>query len=293
MKSSCFFQKLMVALLAAAVLAVIPASAQTLPLPLNGPYGMALDAAGNLYVANQNANQILIYSPGYKQNTARTITQSVSFPSGVAVDPWGNVFVANYGGSYISFYFPDGTQDNSQTITNGILGPSAITTDGLGNVWVNNSGLNVTIYGSVTDGYARPLITTLTAGYPMLGLAVGPTSYFGRIPIPAWAVGTTGAALVGYVDTYLEGSNGYNIVGDFGTAVQVAFGNTLYSSGLFIATSDGTVHERSSNFSVKLAHSAAGMVVDSVRGRIYISDNAANRIYVYNSISGALLHTIK
>jgi hypothetical protein len=292
MKRSCFFQKLMVALLAATVLAVIPAWAQT--LPLNGPYGMALDSAGNLYVANQNANQILIYSAGYKQNAAKTITQSVSFPSGVAVDPWGNIFVANYGGSYISFYFPDGTQDNSQTITNGILGPSAIAADGLGNVWVNNSGLNVTIYGSVSDGYARPLINTLTEGYPMLGLAVGATTFYGRIPVPAWAVGTTGAALVGMEDPFLaQGQNGYNIVGDFGTAVQVAFGTTIYSSGLFIATSDGSVHERSSNFSVKLAHAPAGMVVDSVRDRIYLSDNAANRIYVYSSISGALLHTIK
>ncbi|MBZ5683445.1 MAG: hypothetical protein LAP86_00290 [Acidobacteriia bacterium] len=41
--------------------------------PLSQPRGLAVDAKGNLYVANWAVNQNLIYNPTYQQLTGRTI----------------------------------------------------------------------------------------------------------------------------------------------------------------------------------------------------------------------------
>ena len=65
---------------------------------LNGPYGLALDTRGNLYVANENSDQVLVYDPNFVQQAAKSITSGLSAPAGVAFDSKGNVHVANLTG---------------------------------------------------------------------------------------------------------------------------------------------------------------------------------------------------
>src|SRR5271163_1086204 len=67
--------------------------------PISFPRGLAVDAKGNLYVANSGGNDILIYNDSYVQTTSKTITQGVSNPTGVAIDSQGNLWVSNYGTS--------------------------------------------------------------------------------------------------------------------------------------------------------------------------------------------------
>ena len=43
---------------------------------LNGPTGIALDAAGNLYVANTLGNSITVYAPGASGDAAPVATIS-------------------------------------------------------------------------------------------------------------------------------------------------------------------------------------------------------------------------
>ena len=50
--------------------------------PLAYPYGLAVDSKGNLYVANANGNEVLVYSVSHTQVPAKTITQNISAPSG-------------------------------------------------------------------------------------------------------------------------------------------------------------------------------------------------------------------
>jgi streptogramin lyase len=141
--------------------------------PLNYPRGLAVDAKGNLWVANSGDNNILEFSPGYAQQKAATITQGISNPTGVAFDAQGNLWVANYGTSNggangsVSEYTA-GKQNTAASIANGILGPEAIAVDGLGNVWVENDYINVTVYASASP-YAQPLsvVKTLTPTYPI------------------------------------------------------------------------------------------------------------------------------
>lgn len=92
------------------------------PYPLNEPPGLAVDSNGNLYVANEASNQILVYNANYQQLTARTITTAINAPTGVAFDPHGNLFVANLGSNSITKYSSSGTE-LAGTITQGILDP--------------------------------------------------------------------------------------------------------------------------------------------------------------------------
>src|SRR5215471_17165481 len=71
---------------------------------LDRPEGLALDANGNLYVANEGSNQVLVYNPNYVLQTTKSITSGLNAPTGVAFDSKGNVYVANRTGNFINGY---------------------------------------------------------------------------------------------------------------------------------------------------------------------------------------------
>jgi sugar lactone lactonase YvrE len=85
---------------------------------LSGPYGVAADAAGNLYIADTNNNRIRRVSGGVITTVAGNGTQGFSGdggpatsaqlyqPQGVAVDSAGNVYVADYGNHRIRLLTP-------------------------------------------------------------------------------------------------------------------------------------------------------------------------------------------
>ena len=114
------------------LLSVWPMSASA--NPLNGPRGLALDGKGNLYVANQSGNKVLIFSPTYA--LTKTITAGIDKPTGVALDNQGNIYVANEGNNTVTQYGPGGLQNKGGTLVNGIVNPQAIAIDGINNSFV-------------------------------------------------------------------------------------------------------------------------------------------------------------
>ena len=256
--------------------------------PISYPRGLAVDAKGNLYVANSGGNDILVYNTAYVQASAKTITQGVINPTGVAFDLEGNLWVANYGTSNggangsISKY-TDGKQVTGASITNGILGPGALAVDGLGDVWVQNDNVNVTVYsqfGEMVKTIAPPggafvFGVTANQGWVSMG-GNNQTSFFHTSPTLA---GEEGPFL-----TLGGENNGIALASDA-------------NSDVYLANSDGTinieyVNQYYATTFINVGFEASGLAVDSVRGRIYISNYNANQILVYSS-SGALLHTIE
>jgi hypothetical protein len=68
---------------------------------LNSPSAIAVDAAHNIYVANTNGNDVLVFSSTATGNVAPTsilagTSTQISAPTGVAVDSVGDIFVASY-----------------------------------------------------------------------------------------------------------------------------------------------------------------------------------------------------
>jgi DNA-binding beta-propeller fold protein YncE len=247
--------------------------------PLDQPRGLAVDAKGNLYVANQGANQILIYSPNYVQQTAKTITANISKPTSVAFDPAGNLWVANYDSLSITEYAPNGTQIVAGTITEGITGPNSLAVDGLGDIWVQNNFSSVNIYA-----FNGTLLSTFI-----------PESFIGGIAVHNqwfdW--GGTSVLTRGEAATLVAGKCTFIIAQDDSEGLAAAFDNKgdLYVAN---ATDAITFYDPNLDGSVwaTLSFSPEGIAVDSVRGRVYVSDQSDNAIAVYGT-NGVLLRTIQ
>jgi len=252
--------------------------------PLKAPQGLAVDAKGNLYVANSEDNNILVFNPNYVLQPSRTITQGVSRPSGVAFDTQSNLWVANFGSSSVTEY-TGGSQNTNAIVTNGISSPQAIAIDGLNNLWVENNNTNVTVYAPPT-AFAAPstLILTVTdLPVPIYGIAVGGGMFsFG------------GDALVSYLaeTPMLHAGNeaGFS-TSDNGIAMASDAKGDIY-----LADFNGSVHIQTvqGNYSefLQLSFIPSGIAIDSVRGRVYFSNFGGNSIAVY-STAGKLLHTIQ
>jgi DNA-binding beta-propeller fold protein YncE len=255
--------------------------------PISYPRGLAVDAKGNLYVANSGGNDILVYNTAYVQTSAKTITQGISNPTGVAFDAQGNLWVSNYGTSNggangsVSKY-TDGKQITGASITNGILGPGALAVDGLGDVWVQNDSVNVTVYsefGEVVKTIAPP----------------GGAFVFGLTASQGWvSMGGNNQTSSIHTTPFLAGEQGvYEAVGGSNGIVLASDAN----NNVYMGNSDGTVniYFLSSDVAytfINVGFEPSGLAVDSVRGRIYVANYNANQILVY-STAGAFLHTIE
>jgi sugar lactone lactonase YvrE len=124
----------------------------------NGPTGVAVDGVGNVYVADQNNNQIrAISATGVVSTLAGSDSTGVQdglgalayffAPSGVATDAQGNVYVADAGNNNIRMITPGGQTttiagNNNPGTQNGAAlsatfnNPTGITIDAAGNIYI-------------------------------------------------------------------------------------------------------------------------------------------------------------
>ncbi len=144
----------------------------------SNPNGVALDAAGNVYVADQANNLIRkITAAGAVTTLSGTLTSgssnatvigaiaSYNGPTGVALDATGNVYVADFGNNQIRKIATTGAvttlagstrsgNANGTGTAAGFNGPAGVAVDAVGNVYVadfnNNLIRKITAAGVVT-----------------------------------------------------------------------------------------------------------------------------------------------
>ena len=129
---------------------------------LNTPLGLAVDASGNLYIADFSNNRIRMVSPsgtistvagsgnsGYSGDGGPAVNAQLNTPTGVAIDAAGNLYIADAGnyvirkvstGGTISTIAGNGTAgysgDGGIAVNAQLINPRAIAVDAVGNILI-------------------------------------------------------------------------------------------------------------------------------------------------------------
>jgi len=174
------------------------------PATLDGPWGLAIDAAaGRAYWANENNNTIgYAYLDGSGAGLLNTSGATVDNPSGVAIDPTaGRIYWANFGSNRISYANLNGSGGADLNTTGATVeGPSSVVAyPAAGRVYWTNYTANKISFANVNGSGGSDLNTV---GAPLggpEGTAIDAVT--GRI---YWT--NIDAATIGYAN--LDGSGG-------------------------------------------------------------------------------------
>jgi len=243
---------------------------------LHNESGMAIDAAGNLYIADRGNSLVKKFAPG---STTPTIIGAGFFhPIDVKVDAAGNVFVADYANSAIK----EVLASNGSTITlgSGFSYPAALALDRAGNIYVADAGNNavkviLAVNGSTVNlgsGFNEPFGIALDSQGNVYVSDVSNTII--KIPV-------NGGPQVPVV-TGLSNPNGI--------AIDAA-------DNLFIADSNnGVVKELPSGSTTVLTLNSTsvnlyGVAVDQA-GNLYVSNYDYSTIYKYPPVGGYYLNKV-
>ena len=161
--------------------------------PLHGPTGVAVDASGNVFIADQLNNRVRIVDTngiittvagngraGYSGDGAVATNASLHNPSGVAVDAFGNLFIADSGNNVIrqvggngvittvagNFASPGYSGDGGAATAASLASPTGVALDGSGNLYIADE-MNNRIRFLALGGLPTLTLADLTA--PMGG----------------------------------------------------------------------------------------------------------------------------
>jgi uncharacterized protein (TIGR03437 family) len=272
---------------------------------LNGPQGVALDSAGNVYIADSLNNRVRIVNsqgiintfagngdvsvPGFWGDTGPAINANLHLPTGVAVDSSGNVYIA-------------AASDNTVRI---------VTTDGIINIFAGTGYAGY--YGDMTTTLPNPVTGTAS----LAGLR-GPQDVVIGPDGSAYIADTGNAAIrkvTSGIITTVAGTGAVGFAGDGGLATSSAmsapYSVAVDSSGnLVIADYNNNrirrVDKTSGNINTiagtgnvgfggdgspapaAILHLPTGVAFDS-SGNVYLADSLNNRI---RKIAGANISTV-
>ena len=134
---------------------------------LGQPLGVAVDAKGNVYIADYLNNNVW-KAPA--TGSASTVGTGLSYPSGVAVDGAGNVFIADYGNGKVKEVPRTGSSYGTQiSLSSSATQPTGVAVDGSGNIYIADYGQNKVYKQTPSAGsYSETTVPTTGLSNPYL-----------------------------------------------------------------------------------------------------------------------------
>jgi len=131
----------------------------------NLPEGLAVDANGNIFVADgmNGAVKEVLAADDYATIKTINLVSSSSYPIGVAVDGAGNLFVSDHSYATVDEILAVGGYTTIRSIGSGFRDPFGLAVDGEGNVFVAD-GLNSTVNEILAAG-GYTTVKTLGSGF--------------------------------------------------------------------------------------------------------------------------------
>jgi trimeric autotransporter adhesin len=261
---------------------------------MNGCTGVAVDGAGNVYIADKGNNVVRKVSTagiittfagtgteGYSGNGGLAILAKLNAPSAVATDGAGNVYIADNGNSTVRVvntlgiirnYAGSGTAGyagNGDTATHGMLNdPQGMAIDASGNMYIADAGNHV-----IRKVAAGTHIMTTFAGTGTLG-------YTGN------GGAATAARLFNPTGVAMDASGNLYIADFFNNAVRkVSVSGTISA---FAGTGAAGNSGDGSAAAAATMSLPASVSVD-MSGNVYIADQGNNNIRMVNA-AGTITH---
>ena len=277
---------------------------------MNQADGVAVDAAGNIYVLNRATNFATPNSLGNvtKYNSSGTyigvFSSGYNDPLAISIDPSGNVFVADSHNNQVKIYSSAGVLLNT---INGFTDVEGFVSDGNGNLYVSDYTSNTVKKYAASGGYyinapLPPGLSFNTANGQITGT---PTALFPTTTYTITAYNITGS---GSTTVTLSCTNSFDWVGttssDWNTGSNWLSGvvpsstdkaligvNKAFTNLPTLLTSAGTVNVGSIQFGNK-GGQGPGLVVNSgstlnVSGAITYQGDASSGLGYTGTFSGA------
>ena len=269
---------------------------------LNGPCGLALDSAANVYVADYGNNRVRKVTvstgiistvagngtAGYAGDGGAATSAELNQLVGVAIDTSGNIYVADYGNNrirkvtvstgVISTVAGNGTAgysgDGGAATSGELNGPGDVAADAAGSIYVADIGNNRIRKVTASTGILSTVAGNGTAGFA----GDGGTATSGELNQP------DGVKLDSLGHMYISdlGNNRVRAVSPAGIVIPgTGLINTIAGNGTAGYSGDGGAATLADLYSPN------GVVVDSA-GNVYIVDASNNRVRKVNASSGII-----
>jgi hypothetical protein len=275
------------------------------------PWGVGLDAAGNLYVADTTNDRVLLFSGGrtgdvtadavFGQpdftsttcNGAGLSAQALCSPRGLVVDGSGNLIVADHGNSRVLVYnaspadavadkvigqasMTAGTCNPSGANASALCNPGSVALDAAGNLWVGDEG-NSRALGYVTPVTGDTVADKVVGKTSFTSTSCGTAASATCIPTSAPAVAADASNNLYVADPASNRVLAYNT--PFATGGDTTADRVLGQTDL-VNTARNSIDTTGFN-------GPAHLHVDRVASpnRLYVADAQNSRVLVWNSVA--------
>jgi streptogramin lyase len=256
--------------------------------------GLAVDATGNIWVANNTASSVSKFSTLGVPNAGSPFSgkNNMSGAFGLAIDANGNIWVPSENSVKLVELSSNGTENaNSPFTGGGLTAPHWITFDKYGHSWIS-SGPE---YSSVSEfSSTGAAISPTPSGYTTGGIN-GPDIIAADVSGNVWIANRSGDTMSEFNAStgVANGSSPFT-----GNGLNSPFGIAIdYSGNLWVTNFDGnSLSEFSStgasinSFTGGGMSSPAGIAIDGA-GNIWVANNGSNRISEFNSSGTAITNS--